>query len=273
MQIWQCGRFSLSLERPLVMGILNVTPDSFSDGGRYVGLGAAKARIETMLAAGADIIDIGGESTRPGATPVPLQEELERVLPVLALAQQYQVPISIDTCKTEVMQAALAAGADIINDIAGLEAPSAIAALQRSQAGVCLMHKQGQPQTMQSEPHYHDVVTEVGDYLLARAAAVVQSGVSAARIVLDPGFGFGKTLAHNQALFRAMHNWQQWPYPLLIGVSRKRMLGELTGREVAERMVPSVVAAVLAAQQGAKIIRVHDVSETVDALKIWQGLK
>ncbi|WP_410497583.1 dihydropteroate synthase [Chitinibacter sp. S2-10] len=269
-----CGRYRLALERPLVMGIVNITPDSFSDGGRYNSLTAALQRIEQLHKDGADIIDIGGESTRPGAAAVSVDEELARVMPVIEAAVQLDIPISIDTCKSEVMIAALKAGVDLINDIAGLEAPGAIEALQQSQAGVCLMHKQGNPQTMQTEPFYHDVVAEVTQYLKVRSQVVINAAIERERIVLDPGFGFGKTLLHNRALFRSLSAMQQeLDFPLLVGVSRKRMLGELTGREVGDRMVASVTAAVLAAQAGAAIVRVHDVRDTLDALKVWHGLK
>ncbi|WP_348944163.1 dihydropteroate synthase [Chitinibacter sp. FCG-7] len=271
---FQCGRFQLALDRPLVMGVLNVTPDSFSDGGQYLSLSGALKRIEQMCADGVDMIDIGGESTRPGATAVPDEEELRRVLPVIEAAVSFNIPLSIDTFKPAVMKAALAAGVDMVNDIAGLEAPGAMEALQETRAGICLMHKQGNPQSMQLNPVYTDVVAEVSAYLAARASAVLAMGVEKSRVVIDPGFGFGKNLAHNCELFRAIGPMLcALDLPMLVGVSRKRMLGEITGREVQERMVPSVVAALLAAQAGAQIVRVHDVRETVDALKVWYSLK
>ncbi|QLG88364.1 dihydropteroate synthase [Chitinibacter bivalviorum] len=271
---FQCGRFQLSLSRPLVMGIVNVTPDSFSDGGQFNCLPNALKRIEQLIEQGADIIDIGGESTRPGATPVPIEEELARVIPVIQAAASLNVPLSIDTCKPAVMRAALEAGVDMVNDIAGLEAPGALAALQQSNVGICLMHKQGDPQTMQSQPVYNDVVAEVTQYLQQRCAAVQAAGIASERVLIDLGFGFGKNLAHNCDLFRAQQSIvEQVGYPMLVGVSRKRMLGEITGREVQDRMVPSVVAALLAVQSGAQIVRVHDVRETVDALKLWRELK
>jgi dihydropteroate synthase len=271
---FQCGRFQLPMQQTLVMGIVNVTPDSFSDGGLYMHHSAALKRIEQLCLAGADLIDIGGESTRPGAQSVSVDEELRRVLPVIEAAKSFNIPLSIDTCKTEVMQAALQVGVDMVNDIAGLEAPGAIAALAASQAGVCLMHKQGSPQTMQQAPYYADVVAEVGDYLAERVQLVTQAGVTAERIVLDVGFGFGKDFGHNVSLFRAIAPMiAKLRMPMLVGVSRKRMLGELTGHDVGERMVASVTAALLAAQAGAHIVRVHDVRETVDALKVWRGLK
>ncbi|MBE9610146.1 dihydropteroate synthase [Chitinilyticum piscinae] len=269
-----CGRFRLSLDRPLVMGIVNVTPDSFSDGGRYVARDAALAHAEQLLAAGADLLDIGGESTRPGAAHVPVELELERVLPVLEGLQSAGVPLSIDTRKPAVMRAALALGIDLVNDIAALEGEGALALLAQSDAAVCLMHKQGEPQTMQQAPVYDDVVAEVCGYLSGRYASCLQAGITHERILLDPGFGFGKTFAHNRALFRALPQLvHDLPAPLLIGVSRKRMLGEITGRDTGERMPASIAAALLAAQAGAAVIRVHDVSETVDALRVLAALQ
>lgn len=269
-----CGRFRLSLARPLVMGILNVTPDSFSDGGQHASLSAALMHAEAMLAAGADILDIGGESTRPGAPAVPAAEEIARVVPVLRALTSFGVPLSIDTCKPEVMRAALDAGVDMVNDIAALEGPGALKMLAASQAGVCLMHKQGNPQTMQLAPDYGDVVVEVSAYLARRAADAEAAGIARERILLDPGFGFGKNFEHNAALFRALPQLiAELGYPQLIGVSRKSMLGQITGRPVGERMVASVAAALLAIQAGAAVVRVHDVAETTDALKVWQALK
>lgn len=267
------GRFRLALDRPLVMGIVNITPDSFSDGGRYLDLHAALAHARQLLADGADILDIGGESTRPGAATVPEQEEIDRVVPVIAALRDCGVPLSIDTRKTEVMQAALAAGADLVNDIAALEAPGALAAVAASGAAVCLMHKQGEPQTMQAEPHYQDVLAEVADYLLARRNAALAMGIGAERIVLDPGFGFGKTLAHNLTLFQALPRLCGLGSPLLVGVSRKSMLGALLdGRPPQGRDAASVAAALLAAQRGAAIVRVHAVRDTVDALRVMRAL-
>lgn len=272
--ILQCGRFKLPLNQTLVMGIVNVTPDSFSDGGAFANASAALRQIEQLCADGADIIDIGGESTRPGAAHVPVEEELRRVLPVIKAAAEFKVPLSIDTCKTEVMLAALDAGVDMINDIAGLEAQGAIEALAQTNAGICVMHKQGNPQTMQTAPSYADVVAEVSQYLMQRLALTQAAGIAADRLVVDLGFGFGKNLVHNIDLFRAIgFILRELDFPMLVGVSRKRMLGELTGRDVGERLVPSVVAALMAAQAGAHIVRVHDVRETVDALKVWRGLK
>lgn len=269
-----CGRFRLPLSRPLIMGILNVTPDSFSDGGRHASLAAAVVHAEAMLAAGADILDIGGESTRPGAPVVSVDEEIARVVPVIEALKRLNVPLSIDTRKTAVMRAALLAGADMVNDIAALEEPGALDAVAASSAAVCLMHKQGDPQNMQSAPRYDDVVSEVTAYLAERCDTARAAGIVRERIVLDPGFGFGKTQEHNQALFRALPQMmQQLDMPLLIGVSRKSMLGGMTGRAVDQRQAASIAAALLAAQKGAAVLRVHDVAETVDALKVWQALQ
>ncbi len=267
------GRFRLTLNRPLVMGIVNVTPDSFSDGGRYDTLPAALAHARQLLDEGADILDIGGESTRPGAPQVGVEAELARVLPVLHELVQWQVPLSIDTCKTEVMRAALALGVDMVNDIAALEAPGALAAVVDSAAAVCLMHKQGEPQSMQAEPQYQDVVQEVSDYLRQRRALALAAGMAPERIVLDPGFGFGKTLGHNIALFQALPTLVGLGSPLLVGVSRKSMLGKLLGdKPAAQRDAASVAAALLAAQAGAAVLRVHAVRDTVDALTIAAAL-
>ncbi|GHD55829.1 dihydropteroate synthase [Jeongeupia chitinilytica] len=270
-----CGRFRLSLDRPLVMGIVNVTPDSFSDGGRYDSVAKAVVQAERLVNDGADILDIGGESTRPGALRVPDEEEIRRVVPVLQALQSLNVPLSIDTCKTAVMQAALDAGVDLVNDIAALENEGALGIVARSQAAVCLMHKQGEPQSMQAAPHYDDVVGEVEAYLIGRRDAALAAGIDARRLLLDPGFGFGKAFEHNVALFRAMGGQsERLGAPLLIGVSRKTMLGTISGRSVpADRVSASVAAALLAAQAGAAVIRVHDVRETVDAIKVWRALK
>lgn len=267
------GRFRLTLNRTLVMGIVNVTPDSFSDGGRYDALPAALAHARQLLDEGADILDIGGESTRPGAPQVGVEAELARVLPVLHELVQWQVPLSIDTRKTEVMRAALALGVDMVNDIAALEAPGALAAVADSAAAVCLMHKQGEPQSMQAEPQYQDVVQEVSDYLRQRRALALAAGMAPERIVLDPGFGFGKTLDHNIALFQALPTLVGLGSLLLVGVSRKSMLGKLLGDKPADqRDAASVAAALLAAQAGAAVLRVHAVRDTVDALTIAAAL-
>lgn len=268
-----CGRFNLVLDRPLVMGIVNVTPDSFSDGGRHTSLQQVLDYAQKLADEGADILDIGGESTRPGAPEVPAEEEISRVLPVLQALQALQLPLSIDTRKPVVMRAALEAGVDLVNDISALEGEGALDLLAHSRAAVCLMHMQGDPRTMQRSPEYVDVVSEVSAYLQQRVQTVQQAGIAAERIVLDPGFGFGKALTHNVALFKALPQMhQQLGLPWLVGVSRKSMLGQITGRAVEDRMVASVAAAVLAAQAGAAIIRVHDVAHTVDALKVWQEL-
>ena len=267
-----CGSFRPDLSRPLVMGIVNVTPDSFSDGGRHLLRDTAIAHAQQLIAEGADLLDIGGESTRPGAQTVSVQQELDRVLPVIEGLYGVSVPLSIDTCKPEVMRAALAAGVSMVNDINALQQAEALAAVVASNAAVCLMHKQGQPQTMQLEPHYTDVVTEVMDFLRTRIAAVEAAGVARDRIVVDPGFGFGKTLEHNLLLLRNMQKISALGVPLLAGLSRKSMLGAITGQDVNNRQPASIAAAIIAVQRGANIVRVHDVRATSDALKIWQAI-
>jgi dihydropteroate synthase len=267
-----CGKFQFDLSRPLVMGIVNVTPDSFSDGGHHASTASAIAHALQLIADGADILDIGGESTRPGAAEVSEQEELDRVLPVIEGLRGISVPISIDTYKPEVMRAALAAGASMVNDVNALQAEGALEAVANSDAAVCLMHKQGSPQNMQQQPQYLDVVTEVGSFLLKRVASAKAAGIARNRIVIDPGFGFGKTLVHNLDLLRELDTLCGLGLPLLAGLSRKSMLGALTGREVGDRVAASVAAAVLAAQRGAAIVRVHDVRETADALKILNAV-
>jgi len=269
---FRCGQYALDLSRPRVMGIVNVTPDSFSDGGRFFTARTAIDHAHQLLAEGADFLDIGGESTRPGAAAVDLQEELDRVLPVIEGLRDTAVPISIDTCKPEVMRAALAAGASLVNDVNALQAEGALQVVAGSNAGVCLMHKQGTPQTMQDRPIYDDVVAEVGEFFQQRLATLAAAGIASERIVLDPGFGFGKTLAHNLELLKRLPRLNSLGVPLLVGLSRKSMLGQLTDREVNDRETASVVAAVLAVQRGAAIVRVHDVRETVDALKIMNAL-
>ena len=265
----QCGRHLIDLERPVVMGVLNVTPDSFSDGGRYVGLAEALAQAERLAADGAAIIDVGGESTRPGAMAVSIEEELRRVIPVIErLAGSLAVPVSIDTRKPEVMRRALAAGASMVNDVAALGAPGAIDAVAGTDAAVCLMHKQGEPGSMQDDPRYGDVVEEVRGFLRGRAAACVNAGIARSRLVVDPGFGFGKALEHNLELLRNLDRIASDGLPVLAGLSRKRMIGALTGRDEGERLAGSVAAAVVAALHGARIIRAHDVRETVDALRV-----
>lgn len=267
-----CGKFQLDLSRPRVMGIVNVTPDSFSDGGHYATVTAAIDHAHRLIAEGADMLDIGGESTRPGAASVSEQQELERVLPVIEGLRGIPLPISIDTYKPAVMRAALRAGASMVNDVNALQAEGALQVLMAHDAAVCLMHKQGQPHNMQQRPEYQDVVSEVSAFLRARIAACVGYGIAAQRIVIDPGFGFGKTLPHNLALLRALASFKSLGVPILAGLSRKSMLGALTGRTVDERLAGSVAAALIAAQQGAAILRVHDVRETVDALKILSAI-
>ncbi len=269
----RCGSFRLDLSHPLVMGIVNVTPDSFSDGGQHLRRDAALAHARRLIAEGADILDVGGESTRPGATPVGIQEELDRVIPVLEALQDAPVPLSVDTHKPEVMRAALAAGAGMVNDINALQEPGAIEAVAASSAAVCLMHKQGDPQTMQARPRYADVVSEVKAFLKARIAAAQAAGIAPERIAVDPGFGFGKSLEHNVVLLRELAAFKELGVPLLAGLSRKSMLGAITGREMEQRLPASVAAALIAVQRGAAIVRVHDVRETVDALKIWVAVR
>ena len=267
-----CGQFKLDLSRPLVMGIVNVTPDSFSDGGQHLQRDAAIAHARQLIAEGADIIDIGGESTRPGAQPVSIQQELDRVLPIIEGLRGAPVPISIDTCKPQVMQAAIAAGVQMVNDINALQDAAAMHAVAAGNVAVCLMHKQGDPQTMQAQPHYQDVVAEVCDFLRGRIAAAAASEIGRERIVIDPGFGFGKTLEHNLALLRGLGKLADLGVPILAGLSRKSMLGALTGQDVGQRMPASIAAALLAVQRGTNIVRVHDVRATVDALKIWNAV-
>jgi dihydropteroate synthase len=264
------GDQQLDLSTPRIMGVLNRTPDSFSDGGRFTGLDAALSQVEMMVREGADIIDVGGESTRPGAADVSLQEELDRVLPLMeGIRRRFQVPLSIDTSKPEVMQAAVAAGAAMINDVYALRRPGALQAAAAAGTALCLMHMQGEPRTMQKEPHYGDVTHEVGEFLGDRAQAALAAGVPQENIVLDPGFGFGKNLEHNLTLLRRLPELAALGYPLLVGLSRKSMIGTLLGGKPAEERVQgSVAAAVIAVQNGASIVRVHDVAPTVEALKI-----
>ena len=272
MSHWQTTRFRIALDRPRVMGIVNVTPDSFSDGGRHDTPRAALAHCERLVAQGADILDIGGESTRPGSVPLPLAEELARVRPVLREALKLGVPVSIDTYKAEVMREALDLGVDIVNDIRALLDPGAAELVaSHPSCGVCLMHMRGRPQTMQVDPAYVDPVAEVRDFLADRSALLRQAGVAAERIVLDPGIGFGKSVAHNAALWPGQRALLALGHPVLAGWSRKSTLGALTGRDVRERDLPSVVAALAAVQWGARVLRVHDVAGTVDALKVWRA--
>ena len=276
-RIWQAGRFQLDLSTPKIMGIVNVTPDSFSDGGTYSAeVSGAIQHAERLLQQGADILDIGGESTRPHAAYVSPEEEWARVAPILQVLHTWQVPISLDTRRTVIMQRALEQGwVDIINDVQALEDEGAVNLLaQYPKVGVCLMHMQGLPQTMQDNPHYQDVVCEVSRYLKQRLAVCEQAGIARERMVLDVGFGFGKTLEHNVLLMQHLDDLlQECEAPLLVGVSRKRMIGDLTGETVpSERVHGSVAAALAAVARGAQIIRVHDVKATVDAIKVWQAV-
>ena len=268
----KAGRFSLSLDRPLIMGIVNITPDSFSDGGRYFDPSRALAHARQLLEDGADILDIGGESSRPGAEPVAVDEELRRVLAVLEKLGELPVPVSVDTWKPEVMRRAIAAGAAMINDIFALRAQGALDAVADSPVAVCLMHMQGEPRTMQRSPHYRDMVGEVETFLVERAAAAVAAGIGRDRIVLDPGFGFGKTPQHNLELIRALPRLREAGFPLLAGLSRKALFGKIVGREAAERVHASAAGALLAAQRGATIVRVHDVAATRDCLLVLRAI-
>lgn len=269
----QFGRFGFNLQgtQALVMGILNITPDSFSDAGQYQHLEFALSRAEQMIADGADIIDIGGESSRPGAPPLPLQDELARVMPVLYALRDCGKPLSVDTYKPEVMREAILAGADMINDINGFRAPGAIEAVQGSDCALCIMHMQSVPETMQDRPQYEDVVGEVIAFLRERVDTMVAAGIERERLCVDPGFGFGKTVEQNYALLRATRQLRsELGLPVLAGLSRKSMIGAVTGRPVEQRLAGSVAGALAAVAQGAEIIRVHDVAETVDALKVWR---
>ncbi len=266
------GRFTLPLDRPLVMGVLNVTPDSFSDGGRFLEAGAAIERGRAMVDEGADILDVGGESTRPGAARLSVQEEADRVLPVVEALCTLGVPISVDTRKPVLMHQALAAGADMINDIEALRGPGALAAVAQSAGALCLMHMRGDPGTMQLAPSYVDVVGEVEAFLLERIAACEAAGIARNRLTIDPGFGFGKTLAHNLALLRELPRLAAIGVPVLAGLSRKSLVGRITGRDVEDRLAGSVAAALLAVDRGASIVRVHDVAATRDALLVRQAI-
>ena len=270
--VLKLGGFSLPLERPLIMGIVNVTPDSFSDGGRFFDAGRALDHARQLIEEGADILDIGGESSRPGAEPVEVAEELRRVLPVLEKLVELPVPVSVDTCKPEVMRRAISAGASMINDIFALRADGALEAVAESNAAVCLMHMQGAPRTMQQAPHYRDVVGEVETFLSERAEAAMAAGIAHDRIVLDPGFGFGKTPQHNLELIRALPRLREAGFALLAGLSRKALFGKIVGREGAQRVNASAAGAMLAAQRGASIVRVHDVAATRDCLLVLRAI-
>lgn len=274
MSVLHCGPYRLSLDRPLIMGIVNLTADSFSGDGVGDDARAAIAHAEAQRAAGADILDLGAESSRPGAVPVPVEIEIGRLLPVLREICSWGVPVSVDTNKPEVMRMALAEGAALINDISALQLPGALAAVAGSDAGICLMHMQGEPRTMQADPHYDDVVAEVSAFLAARVSACEQAGIARERLLVDPGFGFGKTVGHNYTLLRELRRFAALGVPLLAGLSRKSMLGAVTGRENgAARLPASVAAAVLAAERGASVIRVHDVTATKDALAVLLALE
>lgn len=273
MSIVQCGRFRLDLSRPRVMAIINLTDDSFSGDGLRGDVSAALTSAEQALDQGADMLDIGAESSRPGAEPAPEELERERVLSFIEQARGWNVPLSVDTMKPAVMRAALEAGADMINDINAFCAPGAIEAVAGSQAGLCVMHMQGEPRTMQHDPRYEDVVDEVRRFLGQRVQALQAAGVASERIVLDPGFGFGKRVEHNYALLRELERFCADGFAVLAGLSRKSMLGAVTGRGVAERMPASVAAALIAVQRGASIVRVHDVGPTCDAIRIWQAVR
>ncbi|MFA9216998.1 MAG: dihydropteroate synthase [Sphingomonadaceae bacterium] len=272
----QFGRFNFPLQgphhRPRVMGILNVTPDSFSDGGQYQGLEHAITHAEQMMLDGVDIIDVGGESSRPGAPPLPLEQELRRVMPVLYALRDCGKAISVDTYKPQVMREAIIAGVDMINDINAFRAPGALDAVRDSDCALCIMHMQSDPQTMQQAPAYTDVVAEVTAFLRERITTLTAAGIDPRRLCIDPGFGFGKTVEHNYALLKSTGQLiSELGVPLLAGLSRKSMLGAVTGRPVEQRLAGSLAAALAAVAQGALIVRVHDVAETVDALKVWQA--
>ena len=274
---WRCGRFLFDFnkrKRPIVMGILNATPDSFSDGGMYRTAKDALAQAERMIANGVDLIDIGGESTRPGAEPVTLQEELDRVLPVIEGLKDCGIPLSIDTYKAETMRKALVAGVDCVNDIWALRQEGALkAVLESNSCGIVLMHMQRDPLTMQFNPEYRNVIEEVKQFLKERTNLLIENGVDFDRIAVDPGFGFGKSLEHNLSMLSNFSQFSSLGFPVLAGISRKSMLGKVTGKETNDRVSASVAAAVLAADRGARIVRVHDVPETVDALKLWEAVQ
>lgn len=269
----QCGRFGFQLEhQPLVMGVLNVTPDSFSDGGRFQSLEFALSRAEEMIAEGVDLIDVGGESSRPGAPGLPLAEELQRVMPVLYALRDLGKPLSVDTYKPEVMREAIIAGADMINDINAFRAPGAVEAVAGADCALCIMHMQGTPRDMQDSPSYGEVVAEVIAFLRGRVEALVAAGIDRQRLCVDPGFGFGKTVEHNYALMRNLGRIRdELGLPVLAGVSRKSMIGAVTGRPIEQRLAGNLAGALAAIAQGARIVRVHDVIETVDAVKVWQA--
>jgi dihydropteroate synthase len=268
-----CGTYTLKLDRPLIMGIVNVTPDSFSDGGKFFSRDRAIEQALNLIEEGADILDIGGESTRPGSLSVNLDEELQRVIPIIEALRDKKIPLSIDTQKTAVMDAAMQAGASLINDVNALRAEGALHVAAKSGAGICMMHMLGTPQTMQQAIDYNNVLIDVSTYLQARAQAAEQAGIEKNRIAIDPGFGFGKRTVHNLTLLRGLQKIADLGYPVLAGLSRKSIFGELTGKLTPERVHASVAAALLAAQNGASIIRVHDVAATKDALTVLQAVQ
>jgi dihydropteroate synthase len=276
--VFVCNRFTLALTRPLIMGIVNVTPDSFSDGGQFSSSQQAIEHAAKLVEQGADILDIGGESTRPGAEPVSPEQELDRVMPVLEGVLKFNVPVSIDTRRPQVMREAITAGVDLLNDVNGFRDEDAFLIAGQSKCGLCIMHMQGEPRTMQQQPQYQDVVAEVLNFLIQQRDRFLEQGVERQRILIDPGFGFGKTFQHNLALLRAIGRFAQ-AQPTLVGVSRKTMIASLlaeAGKEPpapADRVAGSVAAALWAADQGAQILRVHDVLETAQALKVWQALR
>ena len=273
---WRCGRFLFDFttrKRPIVMGILNATPDSFSDGGKFRILKDAVTQAENMIANGVDLIDIGGESTRPGAEPVGLQEELDRVLPVIEALKDCGIPLSIDTYKAETMRQALKAGVDCVNDIWALRQDGSIdAVIESNNCGVVLMHMQRDPLTMQFNPDYQNVIVEVKQFLKERTELLIAKGIDTERIAIDPGFGFGKSLEHNLNMLANFAEFSSLGFPVLAGISRKSMLGKVTGKDTDGRVAASIAAAVMASDRGAKIVRVHDVTETVDALKLWEAI-
>ena len=271
--VWKTARFELALDRPLVMGIVNVTPDSFSDGGLHAETAQAIAHAQTLIEQGADVLDVGGESTRPGSPRLTPQQEWTRIGPVLREVVRWNVPVSVDTYHPQTMQRAIDLGVDVINDIFALRQPGAVDVVARSAVGVCLMHMQAEPGTMQLAPHYDDVGAEVRTFLHDRAAALRSSGIAASRIALDPGFGFGKSLEHNLQLAHGLGALATEEYPLLVGVSRKSMIGALTGRDVSQRLAGSLAAALACVAAGAHIVRVHDVAATVDAIKVWRAMR
>ena len=268
----RCGGFRLALDRPLVAGVINVTPDSFSDGGHYLEPSAAIAHARRLADEGADLLDVGAESSRPGAESVSAEQELSRLMPVLDGLRAFPIPISVDTTKPEVMRAVIGAGAAMINDIGALRSPGALETVATTDAAVCLMHMRGEPRTMQREPRYGDVVEEVRAFLAGRVAAAEARGIARERIVIDPGFGFGKTVAHNFELLRNLHRFAEMGLPVMAGWSRKSTLGAITGRGAGERLAASIAAALLAVQHGATIVRVHDVAATRDALAVLAAM-